>query len=80
MNVGAQRARTIILIVNLVAALAASVCLLILLGGGLHGVPALGRRLVPDHANRAPTAAGARHHSRTQMSTDSFGVRREADL
>jgi len=79
-NVGAWRARTIFLIVNAVAALAASVCLLIVLGGGLHGVPALGRRLVPDHAHHTQASAGARHHSRTQVSTDSFGVRREADL
>jgi hypothetical protein len=79
-NAGEQRARMIILIVNGVAALAASVCLLIVLGGGLHGVPALGRRLVPDHASHAQAAVGARHHPRTQVSTDSFGVRRAADL
>jgi hypothetical protein len=79
-NVGAQRARTIFLIVNGAVALAVSVCLLIVLGGGLHGVPALGRRLVPDHAHHAQAAVGARHHSRTQVSTDTFGVRREAEL
>jgi hypothetical protein len=79
-NAGARRARTIFLIVNAVVALAASVCLLIILGGGLHGVPALGRKLVPDHRSHAQAAVGTRHHPRTQVSTDSVSVRRGAEL
>jgi hypothetical protein len=59
MNGADRRARTIFHAGNRLVALAVSACLLMLLGAGIGGVPALGRALVPGHgAWRSPSARG----------------------
>jgi hypothetical protein len=59
MNGAERRARMLFHAVNRVVALAVSACLLVLLGVGIDGVPALGRALVPGHgAWRSPSAKG----------------------
>jgi acyl-homoserine lactone acylase PvdQ len=59
MNGAERRARMIFHAVNRVVALAVSAYLLMLLGVGIDGVPALGRALVPGHgAWRSPSAKG----------------------
>lgn len=90
-NVGARRARAIILIGNGVLALAVSVCLLAALGAGLAGAPALGRRLVPGPAaqvpatvprgapvDRRPAGIPTRLHAPARPATDSLSGRPEA--
>ena len=62
MRIDERRARALFFAGNALAALLVSAFLLILLGAGLGGEPALGRALVPGHGDwrTAATTVGSR--------------------
>ena len=84
MTEGARRSGQVRRYGNVVAALAVSACLLVLLGAGLGGVPGLGRALVPGHGVWTSAGGGALPDSEelpltgltgpAQVTFDSHGV------